>query len=482
VTNYTLEGFRGSLIDLGNGTYSLTLNTSLVNAGSIPHDISVTFRKENYEFSSALVKMLVQPIPTTVEADETAVFPIYDDYTMLFGFWDSLNGEWVTDATATAVWEFGTVPLTNLMNGSYRFGPSEAGLASDLQNRDTPYTIRVSFSRGNYSRADFEVDLTIRRIATMVEYRPLPPKIFVGELFFVNATFIDVDHGVPIIDADILVSSASVIGQELVRVTDSDVDFGNGSYALAFRAPNLAYYSLVIDFTKVDHQVATIELDVYPQMSPEQELLVAGFQWGTLAILAIAAFAALYFRVLSVPRLLRILRKMVSTLGKGRIPKPANVPLRRQMLLAVMNEELEPSGIHKTLDDVALSTVDVTVMDVEELLQDLAVVVGLTEADVDTLRTDLDKMRPSERAGFINEVIKQERARRAKELAEAVEEAPTEEVVSVGLSDEELDQLKQKLLSMGIEESEANLMIEQAEHLTKAEIDALLEQIGGMDE
>jgi hypothetical protein len=35
---------------------------------------------------------------------------------------------------------------------------------------------------------------------------------------------------------------------------------------------------------------------------------------------------------------------------------------------------------------------------------------------------------------------------------------------------------------MGIEDSEADLMIEQAKHLSKAEIDALLEQIGGMDE
>ncbi|MHA2353494.1 MAG: hypothetical protein ACXABX_10280, partial [Candidatus Thorarchaeota archaeon] len=48
ISNYTLEQFRGSLIDLGNGTYSLTLNTSLVLAGSVPHDISITFRKDNY--------------------------------------------------------------------------------------------------------------------------------------------------------------------------------------------------------------------------------------------------------------------------------------------------------------------------------------------------------------------------------------------------------------------------------------------------
>ena len=51
---------------------------------------------------------------------------------------------------------------------------------------------------------------------------------------------------------------------------------------------------------------------------------------------AIAAFAALYFRVLSVPRLLRIIRRMIGALSKGRIPRAADVPRRREMLLIMM--------------------------------------------------------------------------------------------------------------------------------------------------
>ena len=91
-------------------------------------------------------------------------------------------------------------------------------------------------------------------------------------------------------------------------------------------------------------------------------------------------------------------------------------------------------------------------------------------------------MRPSERAGFLREVIKQERSRRAREIAEAeavVSEEVAIEDVERRLSDEELVHLKERLLEMGIEESEADLMVEQAKNLSKAEIDALLEQIGG---
>lgn len=482
ITNYTIEIFRGSLVDLGNGTYSLTLNTSLVNAGSIPHDILVSFRKENYELSFTLVKLLVLPIPTVAQGGMVSVFPVYDNYTMLFNLWDSLNGRWVTDATATAIWEFGTVALTNLGNGSYVFGPSEANLPAPLQDRETPYNIRISFSRGNYSRADIQVPLTIREIATMLLYSFQPGPIYVGDVFFVNVTYIDIDHGVPITDADISIIVSGMFEQGLLRVRDLETDYGNGTYVLAFRPQNLAFYNLRIALRRVDYQVGYVELDIYTQLSPEQAALVTGFQYSTMAILAIAAFAALYFKVLSVPKLLRILRRMIAALAKGRIPKAPDVPNRQRLLLSVMNEELAPLRITKTIDDVALSTVDVTVMDVEDLLSELAVVVGLTEADVSTLRSDLDKMRPSERAGFINEVIKQERARRARELAEGIEEAPPDEAKVIGLSDEELQQLRKKLLSMGIEESEAELMLEQAKYLTKAEIDALLEQIGGMDE
>ena len=66
-------------------------------------------------------------------------------------------------------------------------------------------------------------------------------------------------------------------------------------------------------------------------------------------------------------------------------------------------------------------------------------------------------------------------------------ERMAEEGVSVDaeedrLTDEELTHLKERLLKMGIEETEADLMIEQAKNLTRAEIDALLSEIGGLEE
>ena len=443
-------------------------------------------------FTAGLLKLLVDPIPTVITGESDLKFAVYDNYTTLFGFWDDLHDTWITDGFATATWEFGTAQLTNLNDGFYAFGPSEAGLTTPLQDRDAPYRIRITISRGNYSLGEIEVFLKIREINTTIEatisyhdYLP-SPTIYVGRLFWVNITYTDIDHSLPISEAEYsIISSSNLATSNLVHETDLDIDYGNGTYSLAFRAPDFAYYSLRIVFSKVDYQIAEVEFNIFTDLTPEQEGLVLGFQYGTFALLFIAALGALYFRVLSIPKLLRIIRSMIRSLNKGQIPKPANVPIRRYMLLAMMNEDLKQVGIEKSVDDVSLSTVDVAVMDVEEMLEELATVVGLTPDDVDTLRQDLDKMRPSERAGFIGEVLKQERSRRARELADtervAEEGVPADEVEE-RLTDEELTHLKERLLKMGIEETEADLMIEQARHLSKAEIDALLEEIGGMEE
>lgn len=487
ISSFKLEHIQGSLVELGGGMYSLTLNTSVVSAGSVPHDISVSFRKDNYDFAYGLVKLLVIPIPTAISGPTAAVFPVYDDYSIMFSFNDTLNDRLITDATASVTWQFGSIALTNLNNGSYLFGPTEANLSTPLQDRLNPYILTLTISRGNFSISIIQIELTIREIATNVVWDPLPNIIHVGDIILVNFTYWDIDHNQPILDADLTFFSTSSLATDsgLVREPDLDVNYGNGTYTVGFSAPNLAFYTLRIDVDKVDYALFSIDFDIYTVLSPQQEALVRTFEFGTIALVGLAALAALYFRVLSVPRLLRIIRRMIAALSKGRIPKPAAVPLRREMLLAIMNEDLKPVGISKTMDDIALSTVDVTVMDVEDLLDDLATVVGLTPEDVETLRQDLDKMRPSERAGFINEVLRQERSRRARELAEAervVEEGVPAEVEEEHLSEEELVHLKERLLKMGIEETEADLMIEQAKSLSRAEIEALLSEIGGADE
>ncbi|MFW9860885.1 MAG: hypothetical protein ACFFEX_00725 [Candidatus Thorarchaeota archaeon] len=477
LATYVLEGRGGTLVEIGGGVYSLTINTTWVSAGLISHDISVTFQKNLFDYAYSVVKFVSMPISTEVIGSDSATVPVGDDFTQMFQFNDTLNNELLVDASVTAFWEFGSAPLFALGNGSYRFGPTEAGF-SRLEVRSEPYALRILFSKANYSTEQLNFELTIREIATTMIFEPLPPSIYVGEPIYVRVTYMDVDHGVPIIGA-----INTTIG------FDNEPDLAsvhpNGTYVFVFVPRGVALTELIITLDKEDYQTGVLSFDIYSEFSPETLGLFRTFSYAGLLLILVAGLAAAYVRVWSVPKLLRIIRRMVSLLGKGQIPPAAKVRDRRAYLLHVMNDELEPVGIRKTMQDVAVSTVEVEALDVEQLLEELQVVVGLTHEDISVLRSDLEKMRPSERAGFIGEVIRQERARRARELAEVEVSAEAPEAVSEAermLTEDELEHLKQELIKMGIEPSEADLMVEQAKSLTKAEIDALLDQIGGLKE
>ncbi|TFG11721.1 hypothetical protein EU537_11545 [Candidatus Thorarchaeota archaeon] len=481
-STFQLEDTVGVLSDLGNGNYSLVVNTSVVSAGLVPYDITITLAKSAHKQAQTQAKLLVNPITTEVIGAQEWVFPVGDDYSVIFTFNDTLNDVLIGDASSSAIWEFGGLSLANLGNGSYRFGPAETNL-SRLEIRNQPYVVRILLTKGNYSTGELVVEITIRAILTELLWDVSPSIIYSGEPFSVTVTYWDLDHDMAVLDASNTTSTITAAGLGLTRLEDEEIDYDNGTYVFRFVAGQAALYSLEITLDKRDYQSSTVSIPIYSEISPEQALLVQTFFNGTLILLVLAALAALYFRVLSIPKLLRKLRSMVSTLEKGRIPERADVNDRRTMLLKTMNENLEPLGIRKVIDDVAPSTLDVSILDVEELLDELAVVVGLTADDLSVLRDDLEKMAPSERAGFIGEVLRQEKSRRAKEIAEtAREEELVEEMGPEKLTEEELDDIRNKLMKMGIEEDEVELMVEQARGLTKPEIQALLDQLGGDEE
>ena len=472
---FTIENYTGILINEGGGNYSLTLNTSVISPGTLSHNLAVTFQKDKYDYAYNVVKLQVLPIPTRVEGDAVVDVPILDDYSQLFNFYDTLHGRYVTDANASAVWEFGTLSLRVLGNGSYVFGPNETGV--DPLPLGT-YRIRVSIARQNYVRSELEFYLTIRRIHTEIKYIAPPPPVYVSHVFYIWATYWDLDHSAGIANA-INTTSQSFLSYSL----EDSIDFGNGTYLFAFIPTQVMRYEIKITFDKPpNYDNASVVIVLFTEFTQEQLATAQTMQIAAFGVVALAMLAAAYIKVWKVPKTVRIINGLLRSLRKGKVPSPVKTPNRRETLMLMMNEDLEVLGIQKTLDDVALSTVDVSALDTEQLLQELAEIVGLTEKDLDTLRKDLDQMAPSDRAGFIQEVIKQERARRAKELAEAKAAKGEEAEAEERLTEEELEDLRMRLQRAGIPESEIETIIEQARNLSRAEIKTLLDQFGGTEE
>lgn len=472
---YLLSLIEGNLTDYENGTYVLEIDTTLISASSIAYQIAISFQKDGYDYANAIVRLLVNPIPTTILGAENPIVPWGDDYTQGFSFYDELNDEWILDAIRTVFWQYGTTQLLDYGNGTYYFSPS-------ITDRETlligEYELRIVLTKANYERAEILVNLTIRPIRTMLIYERPDESAFSGQLVIFNLTYWDLDHNVPILGA-----INSTDGTDAERIAEEEYQGSNGTYFFYFRLNEIRRYEIIITLSSSNYDDAIARAVIFAVATEEQIAARTAFTYGALGMVIFALFGALWIKVLSVPKMLRWIRSMMSTLAKGKIPTPKPVRSRQELLHSWINDEFENIGLRKSIDDISKETIQVDALDTDRLLAELAVIIGLTESDVAALERDLDKMKPSERGGFLNEVIRQERARRAKELSESIDavgrvEAPAAEK----LSETDLADLKDRLLKMGIEETEADLMVEQARNLSKAEIEALLDQIGGMKE
>ncbi len=476
---FTLETETGFLDDLGDGEYSLTLNTSVVASSITQRKVYITFIKgTQYRISYVQVGLIVEGISTEIIGEEEVDVPIGFDYTQMFSFRDTIHDILLGDANATARWEFGWITITSHNNGSYSFGPADTGLER-LDVRSEPYEITIRIFKANYSVSELKLYLTIRQRHTqLIVVEPNYP-VYAGTPFEIRLTYVDTDSNIGILDA---INTTETSG--ILEWTAYSNDLQNGTYIFGFVTPSDGLFELTIGLSKTDYETSFIIITVFSTVTPEQQAIAQTFQYLGIAVILGSMLAAAWFRHFSIPPLLRKTRRMVSALRGGTVPSPANVRSRRAMILDVMNDDLKPLHISKTFDDISSSTVDVSVLDVDQLLGELQQVVGLTEDDIVVLRRDLDKMRPSDRAGFLGEVLKQERSRRAREIAEAklAEDEGPDISIERKLSDEEIEDIRNRLLKMGIEPDEVEIMVEQAKNLSKAEIEALLDQIGGGEE
>ncbi|MCK4484908.1 MAG: hypothetical protein KAU89_08780, partial [Candidatus Thorarchaeota archaeon] len=163
-------------------------------------------------------------------------------------------------------------------------------------------------------------------------------------------------------------------------------------------------------------------------------------------------------------------------MSKGKIPEAPEAPGRDEIIQEIINAGLVAVNISKPIDEIPTETVTVVIPETEALLSELAEITGLTEDDVSAFNADLMRMKPSERAGFLMEVIRQEKARRSEDIAEKKKK---KKVSRKAVTKAELEEVRAKFEAMGFSEEQLELLVENAKNLTKAEIDILLSDMGG---
>lgn len=458
-------GGTGVVVDIGGGYYTVDIHLTIARPGL--YDLVVRFDLMNHTAQTFTAKIEVYATPAQIIGPESYSTPIYDLIAIEYSVLNLLDGSNITDVIGTAYSsQLGERELV-LQGGVYILA-----LESDLPYGT--YSFAISFAATRYVIAPLYLELTVRQISTTLLHGNLTVLTSPGLAESISFTYYDLDHEVGISGATITIDYSH---QNITFFEDLTLE-EDGTYTIFFQARAGRTFYITITFQKDDYvsqfRILVVKSDISPAQQFQQALTIGGGS----ALILIAMLLVAYVKVWSVPKGVRELNRMIRALAKGRIPKPARAPSRLAIAMEIVNEELQPIKLAKDEAEVAAEPIVTTVPEVNELLEELASITGLGEVEIEAFRADLARMKPSERPGFLNEVIAQEKARRADALAKPAKVAPEPEEVKLEESPGELEDLRQKLLKKGMAPEEIEVIVEEAKSLSKADLDALLDSLG----
>ncbi|MHA2601993.1 MAG: hypothetical protein AM324_007680, partial [Candidatus Thorarchaeota archaeon SMTZ1-83] len=460
-------GGAGDVTDLGNGWYLVEITLDPISPQL--YDIIVGFSLQNYTSGSALVRVQIQPTPAIILGPASYDVPVNHTSQVIFNVMNTLTDEIIPALSGIAYWEgAGEVPLVALENGSYALEVLDV-LPVGF------YRVEIGFSTSVYSLVNVFLDLEVRLVKSTLVFDDLVIDTFTGGTFIIEVQYLDTDHGTGITG---VIPDVQYFSDNLTYYPDRMVEVEPGTYRMEFYANTGGTFEVTVTLSKELHQTQVVRFIINSDFSAEQIFTRNATMAGGFLFIFLAIGIVAYVKHFSIPKMIRILNKMIAALASGKVPRPAKVPTREETVLTIVNEELSPSGLAKTGEDIPGPSIEAVVPEVEDLLEHLAAITGLDESSLEAFRQDLARMRASERPGFIREVIEQEEARRADALAEEVDRKPEEAKEILEEKPEELEELRTKLRRKGMSDDEIEIIIDQAKGLSKADLEALLDSLG----
>jgi hypothetical protein len=144
---------------------------------------------------------------------------------------------------------------------------------------------------------------------------------------------------------------------------------------------------------------------------------------GLPIMLLLFAVLGMYVKVWSVPKRIRQINGQIKSLRKGKIPKAIpDVKSRSQLVADLFNDTYAKTAIKRTADQMPEESIPIEVPELGELLVQLAMLTNLNAQELEEFKADISKMKVSEQAAFVKEVIMQEAIRAARREGRTVEE------------------------------------------------------------
>jgi len=432
--------------DLGNGTYLIEIDTTFLQSDA-RHRIIVNLAKENYEERTTGINIIVDLRSTVLvviseEQNQIAIDPanlqipmgdsfyvtfFYNDTSPIGGLSGGIVSAIIGDNTLFASTAFGgqrNFTLENLGGGYYRFFFDTTDTTLYFYSDGVPqtgerffFTIALEFENRMFQQVD--VTIHVIDIPTSITLENPTDLNFVhGDTLRYYIYLNDTWHNRPVLGASI-----TPAWDPAVIVVGNGTD-APGRYYVDLVA-NLADASGFIDITITLEYYGTQTLRISAYSAPNDTDILIG-QVTTIGLpisFLVILLLGLYVRVWSVPKRIRQINGQIKSLRKNKVPKPiSDVKPRNQLIAELFNDTFEEVKITRTAAQMPEESIPIQVPEMGELLIQLAILTNLNADELEEFKSDISKMKMSEQAAFVREVIMQEAIRAARRDGTTIEE------------------------------------------------------------
>ncbi|MHA2602607.1 MAG: hypothetical protein AM324_010800, partial [Candidatus Thorarchaeota archaeon SMTZ1-83] len=561
----SFPGAAPELDRLGNGTYRVNIDTTYLPAAEnivSKFALEISFSKPSYQEARELVYVNLKEVPMEIVVESIEytpqfvgqldsltdiMIPIGDlvNITLLFNdteyssdsYVGGLEGAFATPNSflrGPTIDSQLNVTLHELGSGYYNliFDTRDPTVAATIS--DIPYTLFLQMYLANHTRRAIAFRIIVAETPTeLVLLNSLPNTLINGESFVLEVFYNDTWHGTGIPRAALNLS----VDTEIASVSYAESPTVAGLYLVTVSPQGIWNSGSGFVFISADtgtYQRASQEARLTVVWNDVDRLTWNLAQYGLpVALIAILILIG-YVRIWSVPKRLRQINGQIKTIRKGKIPDAIkDVKSRQELVADLFNDTFEELNIKRAAYQMPEESVEIEVPEMGELLMQLAILTNLSPEELDEFKADIAKMRVSEQATFVKEVIDQEAVRAARREGKTVEqvleevgtrarrrlsdleepkeripepivkpvrkppeevervvsiEEPTdeepapEEEIPERLSSFELDELKMELIRRGVPPQEIDVILEQAKRLPRDMVEELINSVGKREE
>ena len=432
-------------IDLGNGTYLVPVDTTVL-LPEIKWSITISFSKANYIESNGAVQLTLELIETEVQvyapeqnivedSSRNLIVPMgdYVNVTIYYGDVEMYIGG-IEGATLTPESELRgdtfsgghPIEIIELGGGYYSFIFDTNDLTLYEYSEGVPvtgqtYRAIIGLHLDNRTEQEIVIRIRIVDIPTSFVASLTSPSVSLvhGDAVTIDLFYNDTWHGRGV-TADFIEAVSNNEAVLQVAVAPGD---GTGHYTVTLNGVGVGTAIVRINLGRQYYANVSLTYAIEVVPNDTDVLVQRATTYGLPLSLFLLVLVILYVKVWSVPKRVRQINGQIRALRRGKVPKPVSDAKSRQELLAsLFNDTYSELGITREPEQLPPESVKVDIPEMGELLMQLSILTNLSPEELDEFKSDISKMKLSEQAAFVKEVINQEAMRAARREGKTMEE------------------------------------------------------------